>query len=92
MNSGRKGNSFSKIESYLVSVIILTKKGCPLMMITCFLVIKHESYDAKAQKSVFPKKISFHNRIKVNAQVQTLHIEFCVCTRCTCVETDPYSL
>lgn len=60
------------------------------MMITCFLVIKHESYDAKAQKSVFPTKNSFHNRIKVNAQVQTLHIEFCVYTMQ--VRWNPYSL
>lgn len=40
-----------------------------------FLIIKHESYDVKAQKLeflVFPKTPIFHNRIKVNAQVQTL--------------------
>lgn len=54
-------------------------------MITCFfLIIKPESFDAKAHKSVFPvkKKIYFHNRVDTN----TLNTsEFCVYTRC--VET-----
>lgn len=58
MNIGRKGNSFLKVESYLVSVIILTKKG-GLSMITCLLIIKPESFHAKAQKSVFPVKKTF---------------------------------
>lgn len=75
MNIGRKGNSFLKVESYLVSVIILTKRGVFYLMITCFfLIIKHESFDAKAHKSVFPvkKKLYFHNRVKVNTLIQTL--------------------
>lgn len=50
MNIGRKGNSFLKVESYLVG----------LLMITCFfLIIKPESFDAKAHKSVFPVKKNF---------------------------------
>lgn len=44
-------------------------------MITCFfLIIKPESFDAKAHKSVFPvkKNLYFHNRVKVNTLIQTL--------------------
>lgn len=43
-------------------------------MITCFfLIIKPESFDAKAHKSVFPvkKKLYFHNRVKVNTLIQS---------------------
>lgn len=75
MNIGRKGNSFLKVESYLVSVIILTKRGGGSFNdYLFFLIIKPESFDAKAQKSVFPvkKNIYFHNRVKVNTLIQTL--------------------
>lgn len=39
-----------------------------------FLIIKPESFDAKAHKSVFPvkKTLYFHNRVKVNTLIQTL--------------------
>lgn len=74
MNIGRKGNSFLKVESYLVDVIILTKRGGSFNDYLFFLIIKSESFDAKAQKSVFPvkKKLYFHNRVKVNTLIQTL--------------------
>lgn len=59
MNIGRKGNSFLKVESYLVAVIILTKRGGSFNDYLFFLIIKPESFDAKAQKSVFPVKKNF---------------------------------
>lgn len=69
MNIGRKGNSF------LPGFCYHTNKKGGLLMITCFfLIIKPESFDAKAHKSVFPvkKKLYFHNRVKVNTLIQTL--------------------